>query len=69
MLLFSKLNKSFFGCFDPVIYFLIIKIDSFRGDLSDVSTKPATLVASIRIPPRGSYLHAHVDFLVIKGIN
>ena len=27
----------FFGCFDPInTYFLIIKINNFRGDLSDV---------------------------------
>ena len=41
---FSKLNKFIFGYFNPVnIYFLIIKINIFRGDLSDISAKTATL--------------------------
>ena len=43
---FSKLINLFFGCFDPMnIYFLIIKINKFRGDLSSISAKTATLHA------------------------
>ena len=41
--IFSKLNYFTFGYFDPIIFFLIIKINNFRGDLSDVSAKTATL--------------------------
>ena len=41
---FSKSNNLFFGYFDPINIFLIIKINNFRGDLSDVSAKTATLV-------------------------
>ena len=41
---FSKLNYIFFGHFDPKNIFLIIKINIFRGDLSDSSAKTATLV-------------------------
>ena len=40
---FSKLNYYFFGYFDHVNNFLIIKITNFRGDLSDISAKTATL--------------------------
>ena len=36
---FQKLNIIFFGCFDPIFFFLIIKINNFRGDLSDISAK------------------------------
>ena len=40
---FSKLYKLIFGYFDPIIFFLIIKINNFRGDLSDISAETATL--------------------------
>ena len=45
VLLFSKLIKLFFGYFDPVKYFLIVKINNFRGDLSSISAKMATVQA------------------------
>ena len=41
---FSKLNYLFFGYFDLFRYFLIIKINSFWGDLSGISATTATLV-------------------------
>ena len=34
-----------FGCFAPVLCFLILKMDSCWGDLDDVSAKTATLVS------------------------
>ena len=46
VLLFSKLNKIFFGYFDPEnILFQIIKINNFRGDFSsaDISAKKEAL--------------------------
>ena len=39
---FSKLNNLFLGYFDPINNFLIIKMNNFRGDLSDISAKTAT---------------------------
>ena len=39
----SKLNQFIFGRFDPVNIFLIIKINNFRGDLTDVSAKKEAL--------------------------
>ena len=48
MRFFSKLNNLFFGYFDPVIVFFIIKINNFRGDLSDISAKTATLIGYSR---------------------
>ena len=36
----------FFGYFDPVNIFFIININNFRGDLSDISAKTATLVVT-----------------------
>ena len=40
---FSKLNNLFFGYFDPINSFFILKINNFRGGLSDISAKTATL--------------------------
>ena len=40
---FSKLNYFIVGYFDHVINFVIIKINIFRGDLSDISAKTASL--------------------------
>ena len=42
---FSKLNIFFLDTLILSIIFLIIKIDNFRGDLSSISAKTATLVA------------------------
>ena len=42
---FLNLKKKKSGCFDPANIFLIIKINNFRGELSDVSAKTATLIA------------------------
>ena len=41
---FSKLNYFIFGYFDPKIFFFIIKINIFWGDLSGISAKTATLI-------------------------
>ena len=39
-----KLND-FFGYFDPInTFFLIIYINSFRGDLADISDKKVSLI-------------------------
>ena len=41
---FSKLNKIFFGYFDPLNFiFLIINTNNFRGDLTDNSVKKDSL--------------------------
>ena len=40
---FFKIKLLFFGYFNPVNFFLIIKICNFRGYLSDISAKTATL--------------------------
>ena len=43
---FPNLNDSFFGYFDRMtIQFLMTKIHSFRGDVSDISAKTETLVS------------------------
>ena len=44
VLLFSKLNQLFFGYFDPVNMFLIMKINKVRGDLTDISVEIEALV-------------------------
>ena len=45
VLLFSELNKRIFGYFDPEnIILQIIKINNFRGDLTDNSAKKEALV-------------------------
>ena len=36
MLPFSKLNKIFSGYFDPVNIFVFIKVNEFRGDLTEI---------------------------------
>ena len=42
--IFSKLIYLFFGYFDLInIYFLIIKINNFRGDLTDISANKEAL--------------------------
>ena len=41
---FSKINYFIVGYFDPVVMFLIIKINIFRGDLSDIAAKTASLL-------------------------
>ena len=44
VLLFSKLNKVFFGYFDPENdFFQMIQINNCRGDLTDVSAKKEAL--------------------------
>ena len=47
---FSKLNYLIFGYFDPVIFFVITKINYSRGDLSDISAKTVTLVLTSATP-------------------
>ena len=46
MLPFSKLNKIFFGYFDPDFFFEIIKINNFRGELTDNSAKNEALLSA-----------------------
>ena len=46
VLLFSKLNKMFFGYFDPEKIFLDNENTNFRGELTDISTKNEALTAS-----------------------
>ena len=43
---FSKLNQIFLDALIQLIYFLIIEINNFRGYLSNISAKTATLVES-----------------------
>ena len=43
VLLFSKLNKIFFGYFHPDFFFKIMKINNFQGDLTDISAKNEAL--------------------------
>ena len=42
--LFSKLNKLFFGCFDPENIFWIMKMDNFQGELTDISAKKEAML-------------------------
>ena len=49
VLLFSKLNDFFFGYFDPENIFLIIEINNFRGDLTDISAKKEGLLERVSI--------------------
>ena len=46
VLLFSNSNKYFIGYFDPFLFFFIIKLINFRGDLTDISAKKETLIQS-----------------------
>ena len=52
--LFSKLNKMFYGHFDPVFFLKIMKINNFQGELPDVSAKKEALLSvptvMVRIP-------------------
>ena len=57
MLLFSKLNKMCFGYFDPEIFYQIMKINNFRGDLTDISAKKEALM--IRAWFDGCHAGAH----------
>ena len=43
MLLFSNLNKIFFGYFDPDFFNKIIQIHIFRDELSDISARKEAL--------------------------
>ena len=43
---FSNLIYYILGYFYPLFFFNIVKINIFRGDLSDISAKTATLVLS-----------------------
>ena len=44
---FSNLNYHFIGYFDPVNLFLIIKINDFWVNLSDISARTETLVPRV----------------------
>ena len=44
VILFSKLNKIFLGCFKPENIFLTIKLSNFRGDLTNTLAHTATLI-------------------------
>ena len=41
---FSKLNKTFVGCFDPKNIFLDNKVKKVWGDLTDISAKKTSPV-------------------------
>ena len=43
----SKLNYIFFGCVGPENIFQIIKINIFRGDLTDISAKNEALAVGL----------------------
>ena len=67
---FSKNNSSvFLDTSIQRIYFLIVKIDIFRGDLSDVSAKTATLFGTrgkrrrrgVKFPARLIFLRVFKD--------
>ena len=45
-----KIKCIFFGLFDPVNIFLIIKMNNFGGDPSDISAKMATLFTGAAVP-------------------
>ena len=45
MLLLTKLNKTLFGYFDPDFVFKRMKINIFRGDLTDILAIKEPLVA------------------------
>ena len=49
MKILSKSNLFIFGYFDPIIIFLIIKMNNFWGDLSDISARTATLVRGLHL--------------------
>ena len=45
VLLFSKLNKIFFGYFDPDFFFFkIMKINNFQREITGISAKKGALV-------------------------
>ena len=56
---FSKLKKIFFGYFDPEHVFEIMKINNFRGELTDISAKRNTVVHWTESVPRGSRCPYH----------
>ena len=50
VILFSTLNGLLFGYVDPVnITFIFVKVNNFRGDLTDVSARTKTLRAMIQL--------------------
>ena len=44
VILFSKSNRFLFRCFDPIMFCLMVKIDSSRDDITDVTAKTKTLL-------------------------
>ena len=54
---FSKLIYFFFGYFDPIYIFFIIKINNFRGVLNDISAKTASLHIT-----RALFFDCHLHF-------
>ena len=74
---FSKFIYLFVGYFDPVnIYILMIKINNFRGDFSDISAKTATLallqggtlVSLLHIPFSERHQSCNDTPIAVKGI-
>ena len=64
--LFSRFNERSFGYFDPMcIYFLTIKINSFQGDLSNISSKTATLSGMCRSKDK----NAIMTMAMTKGLD
>ena len=52
VIVFSKRNKLVLGCFDPVHVLCTLKVNNFRGDLTDVSAKTKTLLHTLRTAAR-----------------
>ena len=46
---FFKIKLIYFWILDPVIIFFIIEITNFRGDLSNISAKTATLHLTVQL--------------------
>ena len=44
---FSKSNYYYFGYFDPINLIFVIRINTFRGDLSNISAMTATLLDTL----------------------
>ena len=62
--LLSKSNILFFGYFDHINIFLVIKINNCRGDVRDISAKTAALVGLCRDRARSIRLQPiHEDVL------
>ena len=66
MLLFSKLNKIFFGYFDPENILLDNEKKIFRGELTDISARKEALLVQLAA---FSSLHPQFDFLPARVVS